>query len=60
MHVGTSASRDLVIDDTTTVLRDRTFIEEMKFDILRRAEEPSDSKGKSIYLASQAITLRIR
>jgi activating signal cointegrator complex subunit 2 len=30
-------------DDATTVLRDRTFIEEMKADILRRVEEPSDS-----------------
>ena len=46
MHVGTSASRNLVIDDTTTVLHDRTFIEEMKSDILRRAEEPSGSEGE--------------
>lgn len=31
-------------DDATTVLRDRTFMEEMKANILRRAEEPSDSE----------------
>lgn len=31
-------------DDATTVLRDRTFMEQMKIDILRRVEEPSDSE----------------
>ncbi|KAH9061063.1 hypothetical protein EDB87DRAFT_1778150 [Lactarius vividus] len=35
-------------DDTSTVLRDRTFMEEMKADILRRADEPSDSEEEVI------------
>jgi activating signal cointegrator complex subunit 2 len=35
-------------DDAMTVLRDRSFIEQMKVDILRRVEEPSDSDGEEI------------
>jgi activating signal cointegrator complex subunit 2 len=35
-------------DDAMTVLRDRSFIEQMKADILRRVEEPSDSDGEEI------------
>ena len=35
-------------DDATTVLRDRTFMEEMKADILRRVEEPSDSEEEVV------------
>jgi hypothetical protein len=31
-----------------TVLRDRSFIEQMKADILRRVEEPSDSEAEQI------------
>jgi activating signal cointegrator complex subunit 2 len=31
-----------------TVLRDRSFIEQMKADILRRVEEPSDSEAEEI------------
>ena len=31
-----------------TVLRDRSFIDQMKVDILRRAEEPSDSEVEEI------------
>ena len=35
-------------DDTTTVLRNRMFIEEMKANILRRIEEPSESEEEEI------------
>ncbi|KAI9458628.1 hypothetical protein BJY52DRAFT_1149560 [Lactarius psammicola] len=35
-------------DDATTLLRDRTFMEEMKVDILRRVEEPSDSEEEIV------------
>ncbi|KAI0066832.1 hypothetical protein BV25DRAFT_1987939 [Artomyces pyxidatus] len=52
----------LVSGDAATVLRDRTFIEQMKADILRRAEAVSDSeeedepsggtgKGKAMHVA---------
>jgi activating signal cointegrator complex subunit 2 len=35
-------------DDAMTVLRDRSFIEQMKVDILRRVEEPSDTETEEI------------
>jgi activating signal cointegrator complex subunit 2 len=35
-------------DDAMTVLRDRSFMEQMKTDILRRVEEPSDSEDEEV------------
>ncbi|KAF8474463.1 hypothetical protein DFH94DRAFT_762554 [Russula ochroleuca] len=35
-------------DDTMTVLRDRSFMDQMKTDILRRAEAPSDSEDEEV------------
>lgn len=35
-------------DDAMTVLRDRSFMDQMKTDILRRAEAPSDSEGEEV------------
>ena len=35
-------------DDAAVLLRDRTFIEQMKADILRRAEEVSDSEEEEV------------
>jgi activating signal cointegrator complex subunit 2 len=35
-------------DDAMTVLRDRSFMDQMKTDILRRVEAPSDSEGEEV------------
>ncbi|KAF8484126.1 hypothetical protein F5888DRAFT_1627023 [Russula emetica] len=35
-------------DDAMTVLRDRSFMEQMKTDILRRVEAPSDSENEEV------------
>ena len=41
-------------DDAMTVLRDRSFMEKMKTDILRRAEAPSDSEDEGVNIPGAA------
>lgn len=47
-------------DDAMTVLRDRSFMDQMKTDILRRAEASSDSEDEGAKIFGAAVKGKVR
>ena len=47
-------------DDAMTVLRDRSFMDQMKTDILRRAEASSDSEDEGVNIFGVAVKGKVR